>query len=427
MIKLIILSSLALTPFIQAAPSQQDGFDAKYINESSTMWPFDRYGKIFNVDAAAQRFDFVKNTVYDAENVEKVVGRSWNGVHWSKDTVFTNMKEIKDFSGIKTPVIVRFFVSHPDEAKKMSQGADFISNKAKVFLDAKTTEGIKTGENEIVGLFTPDSATSGTLLINSKPVKVKTTWRKPKISTENSVTAKEISQEYWMARITGAESNGKFMAKQIELVALPDPRAGDDPKLPRLLVIGDSISMNYGPSAKEALNGVVNYHRNEGNCYSSNYGTQYADYWLGNYTQKGFQWDVIHFNHGLHDLKQNGPDGPYATSLETYKANLRTEINILKKTAAKLIFCTTTPVPNSNGGRYGRQKGAEVAFNKAAMEVMKEYPEIQINNLCKIVMESAVFDECRKGWDVHYYKVEEQKILGQAVANAVKKALESQK
>ncbi len=136
---------------------------------------------------------------------------------------------------------------------------------------------------------------------------------------------------------------------------------------------------------------------------------------------------MIHFNHGLHDLKQSAPDAPYATPLETYKANLRTEIKILKKTGAKLVFCTTTPVHKSNGGKYGRQKGSEVAFNKAAMEVMKEYPEIQINDLCKVVKESAVFDECRKGWDVHYYKAAEQKLLAQAVAKAVKKALESKK
>ena len=426
-IKLISLSFIILTPFIQAAPEHQSGFDSQYINENSNMWPFDRDGKIFNFDTGSKHFDFLKNTVYDEKDLHKVVGRSWNRIHWSENTVFTQIVKIKDFSSIKDPVIVRFFVSNPKEVEKMSQGEDFISNKAKFFLNAKNTDGIETGEQEVVGLFTPDSPTSGTLLINSKPVKVKTTWRAPKISTETLVTAKTISQGYWKARITVAESSGKFMAKHIELVTLPDPRAGDDPKLPRLLVIGDSISMNYEAAAKAELKGVVNYHRNEGNCFSSNYGMQYADYWLGNHTQKGFQWDVIHFNHGLHDLKQTGPGEPYATSLEAYKNNLSTLIKILKKTEAKLVFCTTTPVHQSNVSKYGRQKGAEIAFNKAAMEVMKEFPEIQINDLCKVVKDSTVFDECRKGWDVHYYKVEEQKILGQAVANAVKKSLESTK
>lgn len=216
-IKLISLSFIILTPFIQAAPEHQSGFDSQYVNENSNMWPFDRDGKIFNFDNDSKHFDFLKNTVYDEKDLHKVVGRSWNRIHWSENTVFTQIEKIKDFSSIKGPVIVRFFVSNPKEVEKMSQGVDFISNKAKFFLNAKNTDGIETGEQVVVGLFTPDSPTSGTLLINSKPVKVKTTWRAPKISTETLVTAKTISQGYWKARITGAESSGKFMAKHIEL------------------------------------------------------------------------------------------------------------------------------------------------------------------------------------------------------------------
>ena len=424
-LKLILLSCLALSSFTHAAPTHQDESDAKYINENSTMWPFERYGKIFNVDPASQRFDFVKNTVYDQKDVQKVIGRSWNVVHWSKDTVFIKTEEVKDFTGTKKPVIVRFKKANAYQVKKFGEGIDFLAILATVYSDAKSVDGIKVEEGEIIGLFTPDGPNAGTITVDSKPLKVKLFKRGSKIITKKNVLSEIINEGYWSARVTGAESDKKFIAERVELTALPDPRAGDDPKLPRLLVIGDSISMNYEEFAKEALKGVVNYHRNEGNCYSSNYGTQYADYWLGNHTQKGFQWDVIHFNHGLHDLKQNGPEGPYATPLETYKANLRTEIKLLKKSGAKLVFCTTTPVHKSSAGKYGRQKGSEVAFNKAAMEVMKEYPEIQINDLCKVVKDSAVFDQCRKGWDVHYYKAEEQKVLAQAVAKAINKALKS--
>ncbi len=42
-------------------------------------------------------------------------------------------------------------------------------------------------------------------------------------------------------------------------------------------------------------------------------------------------------------------------------------------------------------------------------------------------MDLAVFDKFKTGSDVHYYKAEEQKVLGQAVAKAVKKALGSKK
>ena len=403
--------------------SRQCQYDVKYINENSTDWPFERYGKIFNVDYSTQHFDFVKNSVFDDVSV---LGRSRNCITWSDSTAFVKVQIVKDLTGLKKPVIVKLLATNAREAGKLAQGVAFQAKTATVLFDVKNVSDIKTGKDEIVALFTPDGPRSGTIQINSKPVKVSIAKRRFKIMFVNVVDASAIKTGFWSARISGAENKsvGAFVATRVELSALPDPTDDDDPKLPRLLVIGDSVSMNYESSAMAALKGVVNYHRCEGNSYSSNYGVQYADYWLGNYSKKGFQWDVIQFNHGLHDLKQAGPSERYATPLESYKSNLRKEIAILKKSGAKLIFCTTTPVPRSSSGRYGRQKGSEVAFNKAALEVVSEYPEIQVTDLCKAVKDSSVFDKFRKGWDVHYYKEVEQKVLGDTVAAGVRRALE---
>jgi hypothetical protein len=202
----------------------------------------------------------------------------------------------------------------------------------------------------------------------------------------------------------------------------------DDPALPRVLVIGDSISMNYHQAAGEALRGVVNLHRIEGNSFSSEHGVRHMELWLGDHHEKGRHWDVVQFNHGLHDLKQSydaGSDrwGDYAVSLDDYKANLEKEIAILKKTGAALIWCTTTPVPNSNKGRYARRKGAAKVFNEAALEVIRRHPEILVNDLHAVVEQSPVFDNWRKGTDVHFYTGAEQQVLGRAVAGAVRRAL----
>jgi len=215
---------------------------------------------------------------------------------------------------------------------------------------------------------------------------------------------------------------------RMEVSALEDPRKSDDPKLPRVLVIGDSISMNYHESAKAALKGVANYHRNEGNSFSSVHGVNNAELWLGNYQEKGGQWDVIQFNHGLHDLKQaydkaSDTFGEYAVSKELYKASLEKEIAILKKTGAKLIWCTTTPVPTDIKSEYARRKGAAKEFNEAALEVMKRHPEILINDLHGLVGEAFVFNDWWDTKDPHFYKPEEQQALGKAVAEAVRKAL----
>ena len=150
--------------------------------------------------------------------------------------------------------------------------------------------------------------------------------------------------------------------------------------------------------------------------------------WLGDYKEKGMHWDVIQFNHGLHDLKQSydaatGVFGDYAVPLEDYQKNLEKEIAIMKKTGAKLIWCSTTPVPNDNKGTYARRKGAEREFNQAALEVMRRHPEILITDLQQLVDQSPAFDNWRKGIDVHFYTEEEQKLLGEAVAATVRKAL----
>jgi len=152
-------------------------------------------------------------------------------------------------------------------------------------------------------------------------------------------------------------------------------------------------------------------------------------YWLGDYSRKGLRWDVIQFNSGLHDMKQKTLGGDYAVPVDVYKKNLRKQMEIMKKTGATLIWCSTTPVQNDSGSaRYAfRTKGAERDFNQAAMEVMREYPEIQINDLCKVVNESSVFDTWRKRKDVHFYRQDEQAVLGKAVADAVTKALKSRK
>lgn len=92
------------------------------------------------------------------------------------------------------------------------------------------------------------------------------------------------------------------------------------------------------------------------------------DAWLG--TGK---WDVIHFNWGLHDLKHwkdNKLDlaGPQVTPVEQYEQNLRELVKRLKATGAKLIWASTTPVPEGSGGRVAED---EVRYNEAAARVMK--------------------------------------------------------
>lgn len=204
--------------------------------------------------------------------------------------------------------------------------------------------------------------------------------------------------------------------------------AEDQVRLPRVLVIGDSISMNYHDAAKAALDGVAEYHRIEGNAGTSARGVESAGQWIGVDDPDSSRWDVIQFNHGLHDLRQDHDAergwGDYQVSIADYQANLERLIAILRTSGARLIWCTTTPVPNDRTAQAARRKGACVEYNAAALEVMRRHPDILINDLHAVIEGSPVFDEWRKGNDVHFNRDEERRIPGEAVAAAIRKALE---
>ena len=105
----------------------------------------------------------------------------------------------------------------------------------------------------------------------------------------------------------------------------------DDPKLPRVLLIGDSVSRGYTLAVRKAMAGKANVHRAPENCGPTANGLKKLDIWLG-----VGKWDVIHFNFGIHDR---------ATPAADYEQRLDTIVTKLQATGAKVIWASTTPVP----------------------------------------------------------------------------------
>ena len=134
--------------------------------------------------------------------------------------------------------------------------------------------------------------------------------------------------------------------------------------LPRVLLIGDSISIGYTLPVRQELAGKANVHRIPTNGGPTKNGTANLAKWLG--TGK---WDVIHFNFGLHDLRHM-EDGKRQVEPADYEKNLRSLVADLKKTGAKVIFATTTPVPE---GKLTPQRtfGDVTVYNDIALKVMK--------------------------------------------------------
>ena len=189
--------------------------------------------------------------------------------------------------------------------------------------------------------------------------------------------------------------------------------------LPRVLIIGDSISQGYTPFVQQQLKGRALIIHAPGNSESTVRGLEHLDAWLGTGT-----WAVIHFNWGLHDMKYVDDQtkmtevdkGKQWVPVGDYEKNLRELVQRLKKTNAKLIWCTTTPVPECV---HGRVPGDEVKYNAAALRVMQA-EGVPVNDLYAFVQPQRA--QIGKPKDVHY-TVNGYQILACKVALAIAQAL----
>ena len=187
----------------------------------------------------------------------------------------------------------------------------------------------------------------------------------------------------------------------------------DDPALPRVLLIGDSISIGYTLPTRTLLAGKANVHRPPTNCGNTTQCLRSIDEWLG--TER---WDVIHFNFGIHDIKCPKRDGVNLTPIERYKANLAKIVARLQKTGAALIWCSTTQSPEAVCGAPAKDF---VTYNAAARKIM-ERNGIQVNDLYAFSLPRL--EEIQIPVNSHFH-AEGAKVLAGQVAAAIQKALDS--
>ena len=203
----------------------------------------------------------------------------------------------------------------------------------------------------------------------------------------------------------------------------PNPMAPikEVPGLPRVLLIGDSISIGYTLPTRALLKGKVYLHRIPTNGGPTIKGLEQIDAWLGKK-----KWDLIHFNWGLHDLKYMGPNGEnlfprekggkVQVPIQEYEKNLERLVVRLKKTNAKLVWRNTTPVPPGSKGRY---VGDSIKYNAAAARVMIRHgiPTHDLFTMSKKRMKEIMLPA-----NVHYTK-DGSEVLGGDVATVILEAL----
>lgn len=182
--------------------------------------------------------------------------------------------------------------------------------------------------------------------------------------------------------------------------------------LPRVLLIGDSISIGYTQPTRKLLEGKANVHRIPANGGPTKNGVANIKKWLGD-----GKWDVIHFNWGIHDLKFM-PDGKRQVEAADYEANLRSLVATLKATGAKLIWASTTPIPEGELNPQ-RKFGQVPEYNAIAAKVMTENG-VTINDLNAWM--APRFEELHKPKDLHYTDAGSEH-LAKKVAEAITQAL----
>jgi hypothetical protein len=220
-------------------------------------------------------------------------------------------------------------------------------------------------------------------------------------------------------------SRATGVTKPTEHLRKPFANPQEDLSLPNVLLIGDSISIGYTVPVRKLLGGKANVFRPPINCQYSSYGVANVKSWLGTR-----HWDVIHFNWGIWDTHylhngqlvrttgegQHAPGELKIRATETqYLHNLKQILTILKKTDAKLVWASTTPVMSRTGERFEHI----AQYNRAAAKLMSEQ-DIEIDDLYSFVLpHTAKWQTTDK---VHYNQLGNAE-LGKKVAACIEQAL----
>ncbi len=158
--------------------------------------------------------------------------------------------------------------------------------------------------------------------------------------------------------------------------------------LPKLFVVGDSISIQYGPYLEHYLAGRYHYSRKQGTelalqnldvAQGANGGDSghMLAFLQAMQAGGGIPADVLLLNCGLHDIKTDPATGAKQVTADQYEANLRAIIPLASAMGLKVVWVRTTPVvDNVHNTRpnmeFHRHAADGEAYNAIADGVMCE-------------------------------------------------------
>jgi hypothetical protein len=141
-----------------------------------------------------------------------------------------------------------------------------------------------------------------------------------------------------LSPIMSAQQNAKT-PEQIEWTWEVRP-AHPDPRLPNVLLLGDSISRDYFPIVSDKLSATANVYLM---ATSVSVGDERLELQIREFaSMEGVRFSVVHFNNGMHG---------WGYDEEHYKAAFPDFIRVVRKLATRhgvLIWASTTPVKSDD-------------------------------------------------------------------------------
>lgn len=176
----------------------------------------------------------------------------------------------------------------------------------------------------------------------------------------------------------------------------------------KLLVIGDSISLGYGPELKNMLAAKFYYETKNANANAGNLdfptGPNAGDsrmvlnYLRSLQKQRIENADLMLLNCGLHDIKIDRKTNKIVIDAKHYAANLDSILSLLKKMKQPTIWVKTTPVNdsihNSKDVGFYRFNKDVIRYNQIADSLCNKYkiPVIDLYHFSAVFPVSAYSD-----------------------------------
>jgi lysophospholipase L1-like esterase len=176
--------------------------------------------------------------------------------------------------------------------------------------------------------------------------------------------------------------------RKLSLLLLAATLLGLIKPLPKVFLIGDSISVQYGPYLQKYTEGImeVNRKKDDGKALKnldvpagSNGGDSrmVLEYLRAKFGDPTFRPDYLLVNCGLHDIKTSLQTGERQISEKNYRDNLDEIFSLLKKEKVTPIWITTTAVVdtihNSRSRQIKRYASDVDRYGKIATEVCMKH------------------------------------------------------